>query len=264
MANLYNRLASLNIAGRLFKYPPFSIEFEQTLKIGVPSSTIAKLYNPAPETIKACEKKGTGPATVFPHVIISAGYEQENGTCVIGKLYDYKVDRKGVDTILECKISDETLKWQNALVNVTYRQMMASAILTAVLAKVGISTDGVTLGSDKLYSTFTATTFRSALQKITADTNSEYYFSNGTLKVQSKTARNVKKVYVLSPSTGLLETPQKTQRGYKFKTLFFYKINVGDYVKLQTSKINTTLKIIQGKKTFSTFANAFCDWEAVS
>jgi len=261
MAFLYNRTGSANIGNRLFTFPPFDFEFDQTLKIGKVSSTNLKLYNPSPDTIKVCEKKGRGASTQYPIAIIEAGYEQESGTCVIGEVFDYKVNRKNVDNILEIKISDQTLKWQSSLINKTYRKMTASNILTTILTQVGI-TANIVLGIDKFYNTFTATTLKSSLKKIVSDTNSEFFFKNGTLKVQPKTFAS-KRVLLLTPQTGLLETPQKTQRGYKFKTLFFFQMNVGDYVKLTTNSIDAVLKITSGKKKFSTFGKAACEWEAV-
>lgn len=262
MALLYNRVASANIGNRLFTFPPFDIEFDQTLKINKVTSTNLKLYNPAPDTIKACEKKGRGAGTTYPIAIVEAGYEEESGTCVIGEIFDYKVNRKGVDNILELKISDKTLQWQNAIINTTYRKMAAINILNGILAQVGIVGNIQSLGVNKFYETFTATTFKSAITKIVKDTNSEFFFKNGTITIQPKTFAS-KRVLLLTPQTGLVETPQKTQRGYKFKTLFFFQLNVGDYVKLQTNSIDAILKITNGKKKFSTFGKAGCEWEGI-
>lgn len=262
MSDLYNRVAEVRIEQRVFNYPPFSIEFDQTFKIGVPTTTMLKLYNPSPDTIKACEAKGSGASKSYPQVTISAGYVDDNGTCVIGSIYDYEVKKQGPDRILECKITDKTLSWQTAIINKTYIKTTASVILRDMLSTLGITAD-ISLGSDKTYQTFTATTFRAAVQKIIKDTNSEYYFKNGTFYTQAKTKKNTLNVYRLTPTSGLLEVPKKTQRGWNFKTLFFYKLNVSDYVRLTTEKVDATLKIISGKKTFSTFGVAVCEWEGV-
>ena len=48
-----------------------------------------------------------------------------------------------------------------------------------------------------------------------------------------------------------MDVPKKTTTGWQFKTLFFYKLNGGDYVKLKTSTIDAILKIVSGKKSFS-------------
>lgn len=263
MAELYKRIAEVRIGSRVFSYPPFSIEFDQTIKIGTPTTTILKLYNPNPDTIKACETKGSGASKQYPQVTIKAGYENESGTCVIGYIYDYEVKKTGADRVLECKISDQTLAWQTAVINKTYRQTLGSAIIRDILSTVGITAE-VSLGSDKQYPTFTATTFRSAVTKIIKDTNSEYYFKNGTFTAQPKTKKNTLNVYSITPQTGLLEVPKKTQAGWAFKSLFLFKLNAGDYVKLTTEKVDAVLKLTSGKKQFSTFGDAVCEWEGTA
>lgn len=262
MSDLYKRIASVKIGNRVFTFPPFSVEFDQTIKIGVPTTTTLKLYNPAPDTIKACEATGAGLAKKYPQVTIDAGYEEEHGTCVIGSVYKYEVKKQGADRVLECNISDQTMNWQNAIINKTWKKTSGSVILKDMLASLGI-TASVSLGTDKTYVTFTATTFRSAVQKIITDTKSEYIFKNGTFEATPKTKKNTTNVYLLTPETGLLDVPKKTTTGWQFKTLFFYKLNGGDYVKLKTSTIDAILKIVSGKKSFSTFGDAVGEWEGV-
>jgi hypothetical protein len=263
MAELYNRVCELTIGNRVFNYPPFSIDFEQTLKLNVPSQTVVKLYNPAPETVEACEPTGSGRNKQNANITVSAGYKDDNGTCVIGEIYDFSFKSDSIDKVLECKVSDKTSKWQNAIINETYRNMRASDIITAIINAAGLSTTSVTVQADKTYKTFTATRFRTSLLQLVRDTDSEFYFKNGTIKIQPKTERNQQRVYRLTPNTGLIETPQKTNRGYKIKTLFFFAINLGDYVHIESRNIDNTFKIINGKKIFSTFEKAFCEFEVV-
>ena len=155
MSDLYKRIASVKIGNRVFTFPPFSVEFDQTIKIGVPTTTTLKLYNPASDTIRACEATGAGLAKKYPQVTIDAGYEEEHGTCVIGSVYKYEVKKQGADRVLECSISDQTMNWQNAIINKTWKRTSGSVILKDMLASLGI-TASVSLGTDKTYVTFTA------------------------------------------------------------------------------------------------------------
>lgn len=260
---LWSRYGQINIGGRFFTSPPFSMEFDQTLKIGRLTQTKARFYNPSPDTIKAAEPKKFGRVTTFTEVIIDAGYESDFGTAVLGLIHDYKVMKKGPDTILEMTIGDATNKWINTLVSKSWKLTFASIILTEVLATVGIVST-IILGQDKLYRTFSARTLKGAINKITKDTNSQYYFKNGIFRVEPKTPPKTAQVLYISPSTGLLDTIEKTKRGFKFKTLFFYKLQMGDIVQITDKNTPpSNVRLTQGKKKFSSFGKAFCTFEAI-
>ena len=85
---LYKRVATVNAGGREFYYPPFSISFTQDVKINTLSQTELKLYNPSPDTIKIFEAIKKGNSYTYPRVTIEAGYEDENGTCVLGEAFE--------------------------------------------------------------------------------------------------------------------------------------------------------------------------------
>jgi hypothetical protein len=263
MSQLYKRVATINIGGREFKCPPFDIEFEQKVVIGALTMTECRLYNPNNDTIKAAEGKKTGNYTDGPQVTIDAGYEDDHGTCVLGKSATYEVKRSKADTILSMKIYDETSRWANAVIATTYKNQSASSIIKAIASKVGIKTDAVSVGTDKTYTTFTAMYFRDALQKLCNDTGSELFFQNGVLTVQSKTAKGTARAVLLNTGTGLIGVPEKSQNGIKFQTLFLYKLMGGSIVKIESKNYNSAFKIITGKKTFSTFGKSECEFEAV-
>lgn len=260
---LFNRYAQINIGGRLFTSPPFSIEFDQTLKIGRLTQTKAKLYNPAPATIKTAEPKKIGKTTVFTEVIIDAGYEDDFGTAVLGLIHDYKVIQKGPDKILEMTIGDATNKWINNLVAKSWEKSLASVILLEILQTAGI-TSTVLLGEDKFYRTFSARTMKGAIQKIAKDTGSQFYFKNGIFKIEPQTPPKTRQVLFITPDSGLVNSIQKTKNGFKFKTLFFYKLLMGDIVQIEDKNTpSSVVRLIKGKKKFSSFGKGGCEFEAI-
>jgi len=260
---LFNRYAELNVGGRLFTAPPFSIEFEQTLKIGRLTQTKAKLYNPAPDTIKLAEPKISGRTKTFTEVIINAGYDDDYGTAVLGLIHDYKVINKGPDVILQMTIGDATNKWINTLVSKSWKKTFASSILNEILSDVGITAE-IILGSDKQYRTFSARTLKGAINKISKDTDSQYYFKNGIFKIEPKTPATDRQVLFISPTSGLLNKLEKTKGGWKFKTLFFYKLQMGDIIQIEDKNTPaSTVRLIKGKKKFSSFGKANCEFEAI-
>jgi hypothetical protein len=238
------------------------MEFEQTLKIGRLTQTKARLYNPNPQTIRTAEPLKIGRRKIFTEVIIDAGYIDDFGTAVLGLIHDFKVTTKKADIILEMTIGDATNKWINSLVNKSWKNSFANVILNEILLDVGIIGD-VQLGNPKFYRTFTARTFKGAINKISNDTDSQFYFKNGILKIEPKTAIRTRQVLFLDPTSGLLNKIEKTKNGFRFKTLFFYKINAGDIVQIEDKNTPiSTVKIFKGKKKFSSFGKSECLFEA--
>jgi len=260
---LFNKVAKVNIGGRLFSYPPFTIEFEQTMSMGSLESTVAKLYNPSPDTIKTAESKKQGRTRVYTQITIEAGYEDDYGTTVLGEIMAHKVKKHGADIILEMNIGDKTGIWANSIIMKSYNNQNASVIIDDMLSTVGI-TGEISLGSDKTYKTFIAKTFREAMKNIAKDTESIFYFKNGQLKMESSTYNRERQVLYISPSTGLIDRIEKNEKGFEFKTLFFHKLSTGDIVQIEDSRTpKATVKLTEGRKHFSTFGKSECEFKAV-
>ena len=261
--SLFYKKASVNIAGRKFTYPPFSIEFSQALKVGKITTAKVKIYNPAPDTIKVAESVKQGKTRIYPDITVEAGYIKDYGTAVLGEILDYKVLKKGQDIVLEMSVSDKTSKWANAQIGKTWKNQSAATIIQEILDEVGIVSE-ISLGRDKNYPVYTAKNFNESLKKITVDTDSNFFFKNGVLKIEPKTAQKKQSIFFISPETGLLGKIEKTMKGFSFKTLFFYKIQIGDVIKIKDKNTQSaSVKIIEAKKNFSTFRNTTCSFQAV-
>jgi hypothetical protein len=262
VSKLFDRICTVTIDEKAFKSPPFSIEFTQTAKIGTLMSNVLKLYNPSNDTIKLFESKKIGGKTIYPKILIEAGYKELNGTCTIGEVTDFKVSFGPPDRIIEAKIGDISGKWINGYVNQTYNNMSAKFVLTAMFASVGVLASSIELGQSKSYPSITIRKFSDAVRQICRDTKSEFTFKNGLIRISPITPR-LKKAKLLSPTTGLIGKPEKIPSGYKIKTLFIYDIEVGDYVMVESQDLKNSFKITSYKKTFSSFGNAECEFEVI-
>jgi hypothetical protein len=259
---LFKKICNLNIAGKLFTYPPFSIEFEQTFSADKPSVTKAKLYNPNRDTIKAAEGKIRGQTKEYPSIQIEAGFEDDYGTVCVGEVNDYKIITQGVDIILELTVGDMTGAWSNMMIGESYKNMGGDAIAKDIMKKSGINAN-VVMGEIKKFRTFSASSFKDALQKLTKETKSTFYIKNGTLFIEPKNPTGKKSVAYISPTSGLKGGIEKDAKGYKFKTLFMYKIGMSDVVQIEDKFYSkTNVRVIEGKKVFSTFGNAECEYLA--
>jgi len=260
---LFYKVAEVKIADRKFIYPPFSIEFSQTLQTGKISTSNVKLYNPAPETIKLAEGIPTGTTKIYPNVTVSAGYETDYGITVYGEIIDYKVVKENQDTILEMNISDITSTWANFNILESWTNSSTTKILSEMLDLADIKYE-ISLGEDKIYSKCTAKNFRRAVKNILKDTKSQFCFKNGVMIIEPKTPILKQESAFISPETGLLGKIEKNSKGYLFKTLFLYKIQIGDIVKIEDKNIpSSRVKIIEVKRNFSTFGDSGCVFKAV-
>lgn len=260
MSRLYNRVCEMNLAGRVFVYPPMTLEFETEFSISAPSQTKAKIMNPAPETIAACEKK----KDKRPLITISAGYEEEYGTCVVGEIVKFEAKKGGADTILELTISDKTSLWSDALVNKSWKgYITARQAVTEILKDFGVTPADMFFGDEKVYKTglsFSGTPLLKVLERVAIDTKSTFAFRNGQASFLSAKTGTGKSI-ALRYDSGLIEST-KTEIGYKVKALFMYKIQGGSLVALQKGEETINVKVVKGKRQFSP-QNAFTEFEAV-
>jgi hypothetical protein len=255
---LWMRRCRMNINGRILDGPPMNLEFETTFSTGSSSQTKAKIYNPAPETIAACEKE----KTKYPYIIIDAGYIADYGTCVAGEIIKYEV-KKGMDEILELDISDKSSLWNYSMINKSWvGPISASSIISQLFRDVGITPGKIDLSEDVLYErgiSFSGVSLRTAMLRIARDTKTEFFFKSG-LAYFMKPNTTSGTAFFLSYDSGLLEA-QKTNNIYKIKSLFLYNLGAGSLVSLEGADIKEKLKVVKGKHTFSTSGNSITEIE---
>src|SRR5271157_2367826 len=209
MPKLYKLSATVTIGNRQFESPPFHLEFEQKITAGVPTLTHLKLYNPNQDTMNVVAGKLVNTFYQGPKISISAGHEENHGTCCLGQIIHYETKRQHADMVLEMKIIDDTTSWQNALINKTYKKQMASAILRDMFSSVGITAGQMSLGSDKLMDIIVKR-FYDGIYKICLETKSILYFNNGMLEIQPRASSGNIEVFDLSNSSGLIGIPEKS------------------------------------------------------
>jgi len=260
---LFNRYCELNIAGTLFTYPPFSIEFEQNFTMNQASTTMVKLYNPNSSTIKKAEGKKEGDTQRYPVIEIIAGYVNDYGLVCKGEINNYKVYRKGVDTILELSVGDMTGDIANGIIGKTYNNMNMANIAKDLIKMVGKTAEVNVPGAVNVKS-FTADTFDHSIKNLAVEMGAQYFIKNDVVHVELPEQRKPQVAFI-SPTSGLLGGIEKDSKGYKFRTLFLYKVQIGDVVQIKDNAFDATyVQIVEGKKSFSSFGNSECEFKAVA
>ncbi len=260
-APLYMRVCDIHIGGRVLSYPPMTLEFESEFSDRAPTQTKVKVYNPAPETVAACEKQGR----TFPLCTIAAGYQEDFGTCVVGEIVKFE-EKRARDHVLEVSVSDKTSLWSGALVNRSWSgSITARDAATQILRDFGITASDINFSTEKTYDSglsFAGVPLRSALERIARDTGSRFRFSNGqaSFLVESSGAGTA---IVLGYDSGLLEA-SKLSRGFKVRSLFMYKIQGGGLVVISKGGENSNARVRKGKHVFSPTGQAYTEFEATT
>ncbi len=271
--NLFGRIATINIApptggiGKAFSYPPFGIEFDQKMQVGMPGTASIRLINPNDDTVKLTSPSVSKNVTKGCIVTIDAGYKNLHGTCLVGQAHNRSIKREGANVILQMDVSDSTYLWLNRTISQTYSNQAYSSILKQLFTAAGLSPAGINVGSDSTPPKFTAKgSFSHVINKICTATASTFYFKNGMLYVDPVDPKDARTEQYLSPSTGLIGNPEAAtvmgELGVKFQTLFFYNFNAHDIVMLDSKdydEANVRIRIIT--KKFSTIGQCFCEVE---
>ena len=274
MPQLFNRVAEVTITppdgvvGKLFSCPPFAMEFDQKIAVGSQTTTTLKLINPNMDTINASTPKLINGITKGAEVVISAGYEGSYGTCCVGEAYVQKIQKANTEVTMSLEITDQTSVWSDALVSKSWQNQPASKIIKEMCSLIGLNAGNIVLGVDKTYPSCTCKQpFSQIVKWMCEDTKSEYYFQNGVFYIQPVQPASKKSVQYLSPATGLIGIPEPTTtngiKSVKFQTLFFYNLNAGDYIQIDSAEFKkATARIMNGTKKFSTYGSSLCDFEA--
>jgi hypothetical protein len=255
------RVATVQIGEKVFKAPPFSVEFELEQKLESFTKTIVKLYNPNEETINACRiEHVNGQKNILTKCQVDAGYEDDHGICAKGEVARYDTFKQGPDRILELQISDLG-RWRDKVINKHYKNRMASEILTDV-TKGQIA--NIELGKDVLIKNLKVLTPYHAIEALYPKTDSEYAIRNGVLimhpaKYTKDTAFN------LSYDTGLVETPERVDNeefhGWRIQTRFIFGLDIWRFINVNTGEKIISGQVIKVNKRFSTFVDETSEYE---
>lgn len=264
---LFDKKCEININGKLFTSAAgFSIEFENQQYFGKFTTIVARLYNPNDDTIGRCNKQKINGKTVYPPCSIKAGYVGNFGAAGQGRIKKYTVLKDDKNRILELTIGD-TEAWINKLINKTFKNMRASAIIKEITKG---NPSNIDLAEDPIIPRLYVRNVYTAIERyLRKKTKSNYAFRNGILVMEPLAKRKEREV-LLTYDNGLVETPEainvprKGKRpaysGYKIKTLFLYGLNLFTTVRIKTTStdpnkkpIDVVGKIEKVNQKFSTF-----------
>lgn len=253
----YKRIAKFTIgsgpSSRILNYPDFTLEFEKNFDLnGEPDETVAKIFNPSPETSKAFVPKNGKNV----NMIISAGYTFDSGLVTLGEVIDLQTETVGNDRVLIATIHDRNSRWQRTMVTKTFSGVQkASFIIKNIFDGFGIDAT-INLGNDKTFEDKSiSSTLRRFVEDMAKETDSNFFMSDARMIFQPKATKGKKVVFLLSPDTGIIDRPEVTDKGLLIKSIFNYRFRGNDTVQVRFKNntdinIDSSFKVLRGLHSF--------------
>ncbi len=237
MGRLFNRTASIKVGqpgepGVRISDLRFEFSIEKTITAEPNALTLA-IYNASGATrgkVNTWDKdKGLA-------VELSVGYAGQEEVLYRGQATKTWSERQGPDWITKIECGDGAKQIAETKVSKSFG---AGASVQEVLAEVSDSL-GVTLGeikgaiSEQFANGFSIDGLaKSVMDKLSARLGADWSIQDGELQVLSKLESSGASAIILSPSTGLLGSPTKTDEGIDFESLIIPGIRPGRLVELR-------------------------------
>lgn len=201
-----------------------------------PNTADIRIYNLAPETALQIRNE-------FTHVLLQAGYEGNFGVIFQGNIKQTIIGRESAtDTFLDILAGDGDKAYNFAVVNQTLQN--PTQLDQISLAIQSMNFGGVTGGYIGVQTTPTlprGKTFfgstRDYLRVIGQSTDSTWSIQNEKLIFVKRTAYAPGTEVLLTPTTGMIGTPQQTNYGVNVKCLLNPNIQVAGRIKLEVASI---------------------------
>ena len=249
MSTLFGRKTEVIIGDRILQNPPLSIEFELPFNDDEKENTgNITLYNLSKATIDNF-KKGAS-------VILKSGYKDSFGTIGVFTVKEAYSRLDNVDKAFIVTVGEESTEWKNLLINKTWKAgIKASEVISDIIKSLGLTIAELNLAVDLQYprgKNFLKSA-KLCLQELVSDCKSTMRYSRGTIYINPPGGGKVTG-FVLNSKSGLVGVPEKMvdSKGnvrYKIVSLMNYQIEIGTYIKIESSDLNGQFKV--KKATYS-------------
>lgn len=244
-----------------FLYDRYKITNELTIYFDVPfddepDANIAeiKIYNLSTSTINTI-KKGQS-------VTLNAGYTNDVGAILKGKIQGIFTEPQGVDRITHIYVIDAEDIWMEKQVKRTYKQKTtAKQILNDLLRLSGLKVGALSLPKNFVYKS--GKTINDKLGKaiidVAKDCGAKVYITRGKIYIQAKD-QAIGPAIEINKNTGLITSPtpiekeetlpdgkKRVKKGYKITTLLNNKIQTDSLVHVKSKTANGKFRVEKGR-----------------
>lgn len=253
MARLFERVASAQIGApgeRGIEIRDLDFSFSVTKSSeGTPNSLKLSIFNMAEATRSQIERQRD-------RVVLTAGYEGNQAIIFIGDISNVTHQKQGADIISVIECGDGEVQYRDAFINesfgpgATFKQVFAR-----IAEKSGLGL-GVTNGlPNHTFNNGVVITgpIRDVMDKYQRTFGFEWSIQDGQLQVLAPTLDTGEATVILNVDTGMINAPQKTEKGIKVESLLQPDLKPGRSVKVESLSINGLFKIEKVVHTGETF-----------
>ncbi len=236
MGNRFIRKALITIQNRALPCPPMDCDFTIVQQWNGGNHTTLHLYNPAPETIAACQAVNKGQTSYiidptinrgiyvtasYPSITIQAGYGDDPLVPVcVGNIWRWRVNKDDIDRILELTVDGAQAYKSQIIKGLSLKgQVRVSVIINQALGMAGTSVAAayIKLGNDRLYNgkNINGESLYDVLIELARFSDSFVFLDNGCIYIYPASQQNANakvlsksNAFVLDYTNGLLDVPE--------------------------------------------------------
>ena len=178
-------------------------------------------------------------------VTLSAGYQDRD---VFGIIFKGKIDKDGVthekadtDWISKVIVKDGIGVLRSTVLSKSFAPGTAkSTVINSIIDSLGLARGTIKDLPDTIYKSGKSLfgSAKDSLDTITESEGLQWYVNDEVINIVKEDENTNDEVISLSASSGLISTPEKTEKGYKFKTLLRPGINPGTLINIKSKIIN--------------------------
>lgn len=251
MGKFWKRKAEVITHGQSYKSDEFDIDFNVDFDDN-PEPNVAEIsiWN---LTVSTRNKFKTG-----DKLVLNAGYEGDVGAIVEGEIADIEEKGSKLEVELRLYVATGAGSWGKEEVNMDFPEGTTNlSVIKALAGKTGLSVDKVEIAEDVVYSSGKTVNglVSSELIDLCLEARSKLIIEKGALNI-APYSKNLDKLTVLNPDTGLIGSPEKiTLRqddetgsidGYRVQMLLNYTIQAGSTLKLESNRVGGNFIVIEG------------------
>lgn len=211
-------------------------EVEKTVESS-PNSAKIKIYNLHPDNENRIKDE-------FDEVLLNAGYKDNVGLIFRGNIKHVYRYREASDLIIEIEAADGDKDFRQATINQTFpagsTNMDVIDASVDSFSGIGNTLKGPVVVAQKEYLRGKVVTgnSRSALDNVSKEAGANWSIQDGELHVIGVDDYLPGEVAVINPKTGMLGSPEVTEKGVKVKCLLNNLLKVNGQIELDMNTIN--------------------------
>lgn len=247
----WKQKVELIAGGKEFKNDHFEIDFGIEFSDSPePNISEVKIFNLSKQTISSIKGKDI--------VILNAGYGNDIGNILNGKIEKVESYWEGVDKVTELTVGDGADGWGKAKHNLTYAKgTTAKAIISDLAGKLGLEIGEISLTNNIVYKNGRTITqqLQKALRSVVDDTDSRLFIDKGKLYIRPPTKGTITG-FLLNSDTGLVGSPQVIEEEdgkgnkvvkYNVECLLNHLISTDSIIKIESKTISGNYKVVKGR-----------------